>query len=51
MTKREEQWYHSLVGIRNEFSTVIAELKRQNGVIPTEIINVIDAINLLSVEV
>jgi hypothetical protein len=51
MTKREETLYHSLMGIRNEFSTVINELKRQSGIISTELIEVIDAINKLSVEV
>jgi hypothetical protein len=51
MTKREQQWYHSLLGIRNEFQTTINELKRQNGMIPTDILNLIDDINKLSVEI
>lgn len=51
MTKREEQWYHTLLGIRNEFQTVISALKQQDGVVSTEILNLIDDINKLSVEI
>jgi hypothetical protein len=51
MTKREETLYRSLVGIRNEFSVVISELQKQQGVISTEILDIIDSINKLSVEV
>lgn len=50
MTKREEALYCSLVGIRNEFSVVISELQKQQGIISTEILDIIDSINQLSVE-
>lgn len=49
MTRREETLYHSLLGIRNEFQTVINTLKQQDGVVSTEILNLIDDINKLSV--
>ena len=51
MTRREETLYHSLLGIRNEFQTVINTLKKQDGVVSTEILNLIDDINKLSVEI
>lgn len=51
MTRREETLYHSLLGIRNEFQTVISALKQQDGVVSTEILNLIDDINKLSVEI
>ena len=51
MTRREETLYHSLLGIRNEFQTVISALRQQDGVVSTEILNLIDDINKLSVEV
>ena len=51
MTKREQQWYHSLLGIRNEFQTVVNDIKRNDMVVCTEVLNLIDSINKLSVEV
>ena len=51
MTKREQQWYHSLLGIRNEFQAVVNDIKRHNRMAPTEVISLLDDINKLSVEV
>lgn len=51
MTKREEQWYHTLLGIRNEFQTVINDIKQHDMVVGTEILDMIDQINKLSVEI
>ena len=51
MTKREETLYQSLLGIRNELHTVIESLKLQDGIVSTEILNLIDDINTLSVEI
>ena len=51
MTKREQQWYHSLLGIRNEFQTVVNDIKSHNRMAPTEVISLLDDINKLSVEV
>lgn len=51
MTKREQQWYHSLLGIRNEFQTVVNDIKRNDMIVNTEILNLIDQINKISVEV
>lgn len=51
MTKREQQWYHSLLGIRNEFQTVVSDIKNHDRMVPTEILNLIDNINKLSVEI
>ena len=51
MTKREEQWYHTLLGIRNEFQTVINDIKLHDRIVPTEVLNLIDSINKLSVEI
>lgn len=51
MTKREEQWYHTLLGIRNEFQTVVSDIKQHDMIVSTEVLNIIDAINKLSVEI
>lgn len=51
MTKREQQWYHSLLGIRNEFQTVVNDIKQNDMIVNTEILNLIDQINKISVEV
>jgi hypothetical protein len=51
MTKREQQWYHSLLGIRNEFQTVVNDIKQNDMIVNTEILNLIDQINRISVEV
>jgi hypothetical protein len=51
MTKREEQWYHTLLGIRNEFQTVVNDIKRNDMIVGTEVLNLIDQINKLSVEI
>ena len=51
MTKREQQWYHSLLGIRNEFQTVVNDIKKHDRMVPTEVLNLIDNINKLSVEI
>ena len=51
MTKLEQQWYHSLLGIRNEFQTVVNDIKNHDRMVPTEVLNLIDNINKLSVEV
>lgn len=51
MTKREQQWYHSLLGIRNEFQTVVNDIKQNDMIVSTEVLNLIDQINKLSVEI
>lgn len=51
MTKREQQWYHSLLGIRNEFQTVVNDIKQNDMIVGTEILDLIDQINKLSVEI
>jgi hypothetical protein len=51
MTKREQQWYHSLLGIRNEFQTVVNDIKRNDMIVNTEVLNLIDQINKRSVEI
>lgn len=51
MTRREQQWYHSLLGIRNEFQTVVNDIKSHNRIAPTEVLNLLDDINKLSVEI
>lgn len=51
MTKREQQWYHSLLGIRNEFQTVVNDIKNHDRMVSTEVLNLIDDINKLSVEI
>jgi hypothetical protein len=51
MTKREQQWYHSLLGIRNEFQTVVNDIKRHDMIVSSEVLDMIDQINKLSVEV
>jgi hypothetical protein len=51
MTKREEQWYHALLGIRNEFQTVVNDIKRHDMIVSSEVLDMIDQINKLSVEV
>jgi hypothetical protein len=51
MTKREQQWYHSLLGIRNEFQTVVDDIKNYDRIAPTEVISLLDEINKLSVEI
>ncbi len=51
MTKREQQWYHSLLGIRNEFQTVVNDIKQNGMIVNTEVLNLIDQINKISVEV
>jgi hypothetical protein len=51
MTKREQQWYHSLLGIRNEFQTVVNDIKMHDRIAPTEVLDMIDQINKLSVEI
>lgn len=51
MTKREQQWYHSLLGIRNEFQTVVNDIKQNDMIVNTEVLNLIDQINKISVEV
>ena len=51
MTKREQQWYHSLLGIRNEFQTVVDDIKNHDRMAPTEVLNLLDDIIKLSVEI
>ena len=51
MTKREQQWYHSQLGIRKEFQTVLNDIKMHDRIAPTEVLNLIDDINKLSVEI
>ena len=51
MTKREQQWYHSLLGIRNEFQTVVDDIKRNDMIVGTEILDLVDQINKLSVDI
>ena len=51
MTKREEQWYHTLLGIRNEFQTVVDDIKRNDMIVGTEILDLVDQINKLSVDI
>jgi hypothetical protein len=51
MTKREEQWYHTLLGIRNEFQTVVNDIKCHDMIVCSEVLDMIDQINKLSVEV
>ena len=51
MTKREQQWYHSLLGIRNEFQTVVNDIKQNDMIVNTEVLNLIDQINKISVEI
>ena len=51
MTKHEQQWYHSLLGIRNEFQTVVNDIKKNDMVVSTEVLDLIDQINKISVEI
>ena len=48
MTKREQQWYHSLLGIRNEFQTVVNDIKRNDMIVNTKVLDLIDQINKLA---
>lgn len=51
MTRLEQQWYHSLLGIRNEFQTVVNDIKMHDRIVPSEVLDMIDQINKLSVEI
>lgn len=51
MTKREEQWYHTLLGIRNEFQTVVDDIKKNDMIVCSEVLDMIDQINKLSIEI
>ena len=51
MTKREQQWYHSLLGIRNEFQTVANDIKKNDMIVSTDVLDLIDQINKISVEI
>lgn len=48
---KDEQIIEKLIQIKNDFSTIIDELKTKNGIIATNILDLIDEINHLSVEV
>jgi hypothetical protein len=51
MTRSEQQWYHSLLGVRNELQTVVNDIKRHDMVVCSEVLELIDQINGLSVEI
>lgn len=48
---QEEILKEKLNSIAEQFDEVIEELKTKNGIISTEILNIIDKINKLSVEI
>ena len=49
MNKSDEYLFCELSSIKNRFEVVISELQKKNGVIDTQLLNLVDSINALSV--
>jgi hypothetical protein len=49
MNKSDEYLLCELISIKNRFEVVISELQKKDGVIDTQLLNLVDSINALSV--